>query len=502
VIRRPEPVRDLDWAPERARELGGAVVDLWGELLERLPDQPVSRDFQADEVRHAVALEVPEQPLATEALLEHLRGLALERSVHIAHPGFLAYICGAGTVPGAAAGLVAGGINQNAGGWRLSPGASEVEQRLTRWLAGRFGLPEAAGGLMVSGGAMANLVALKLARDVAAGHDVRERGVRAAPPLAVYASAESHIVIRRAADILGLGSDAVREIPADARFRMSVEDLEAAIEEDLADGTTPAAIVATAGTTQTGSIDPLPEVAELCRRHGAWMHVDACYGGPAVLAEDLRPQFEGVEHARSIAVDPHKWMYTDVPGSCVLVRELESLSASFAGTAGYIWLAEESRQGIDLGQLGPEFSRGFSALKVWMSLLAHGREAYGRRISHDAELARYLGALVEERPDFELMAPVCLSVCCFRYAPPDLRGDEEALDRLNERIMTAIQTDGRTYCSNAVLDGRFCLRACVVNFRTEAEDIEALLEVASDHGERLSPRPTGEGLPPEFSTPG
>jgi aromatic-L-amino-acid/L-tryptophan decarboxylase len=482
---RPEPVPDLDWSPERARALGEALVELWGELLERLPEQPVSRDFQLDQVRDAVGLEVPEEPMEPERLVEHLRGLALEQSVYLGHPGFLAYICGPGTVPGAAAGLVAGALNQNVGGWRLSPGASEIERHLTGWLAERFGLPAGAGGLMVAGGAMANFVGLKLARDAAAGQGVRERGMRAAPPLAIYASAESHIVIRRAADMLGLGTEVVRSIPVDERFRMRVDDLTAALEDDLEAGVTPAAIVATAGTTQTGSIDPLREVAELCRGHGAWMHVDACYGGPAVLADDLRPLFEGIEQADSIAVDPHKWMYTDVPGSCLLVRTLDSLPASFAGDAGYIWLAEEARQGIDTGQLGPDFSRGFSALKVWMSLLAHGRAAYARRISHDAALARYLGELVEERPDFELTAPVGLSICCFRYAPPDLRGDDEALDRLNERIMTAIHADGRTYCSNAVLNDRFCLRACVVNFRTEAEDLETVLDVAAEHGERL-----------------
>jgi aromatic-L-amino-acid/L-tryptophan decarboxylase len=485
VPRRPEPVRDLDWSPERARAFGEELLGLWAELLERLPEQPVSRDFHMDEVREAVALDVPEEPMEPERLVEHLRELALEQSVYLGHPGFLAYICGAGTVPGAAAGLAAGALNQNVGGWRLSPGASEIERQLTGWLAERFGLPAGAGGLMVAGGAMANFVGLKLARDAAAGHGVRERGVRAARPLALYASDESHIVVRRAADMLGVGTEAIRLIPVDGRFRMRIDDLAAAIDADLDAGVTPAAIVATAGTTQTGSIDPLPEVAKLCREHRAWMHVDACYGGPAVLADDLRSLLEGIEQADSIAVDPHKWMYTDVPGSCLLVRKLDSLPASFAGDAGYIWLAEEARQGIDTGQLGPDFSRGFSALKVWMSLLAHGRAAFERRISHDAELARYLGELVEERPDFELMAPVSLSICCFRYAPPGRKGDEEALDRLNERVMTAIHADGRTYCSNAVLNGRFCLRACVVNFRTEAEEMETLLEVAAEHGARL-----------------
>ena len=207
-----------------------------------------------------------------------------------------------------------------------------------------------------------------------------------------------------------------------------------------------------------------------------------------MLAEDLRPLLAGVERADSIAVDAHKWLYTPLLGGCVLVREAALLPASFAADASFIWLDEATLeiQGKDYVHHGPDFSRGFAALRIWLSLLAHGSEGYGRRISHDARLARYLGELVEERDDFELMTPVKLSICCFRYAPAELRGDEETLDRLNEQIMTAIQADGRVFCSNAVVDGRFGLRACIVNFRTEAEHVELLLDVAAEHGRRLA----------------
>jgi aromatic-L-amino-acid decarboxylase len=299
------------------------------------------------------------------------------------------------------------------------------------------------------------------------------------------------VVQLRAADMLGLGADAVRLVPVDGGWRMRPDALAAAIERDLAAGVTPAAVIATAGTTATGAIDPLPEIADLCERHDVHMHVDACYGGAVVLADDLRPLLKGVERADSIAVDAHKWLYTPLLGGCVLVRDRLLLPAAFAGEASYVWLDEQARQGVDLGMYGPDFSRGFAALKVWLSLLAHGSAAYGRRISHDAALARYLGELVEEHRDFELMTPISLSICCFRYAPAALRGDDEALDRLNQDLMTALMTDGRVYCSNAVLNGRFCLRACIVNFRTEAEHLELLLEAAVEHGERLA----GDGTP-------
>jgi glutamate/tyrosine decarboxylase-like PLP-dependent enzyme len=337
----------------------------------------------------------------------------------------------------------------------------------------------------VAGGAVANLVGLKVARD-RAGEDPRGSGLRAGPPLAFYASTESHVVQQRAADVLGLGSEAVRLIAVDDRWRMRPDALAEALERDLAAGVVPAAVIATAGTTATGAIDPLPDIAELCERHGASLHVDACYGGPAALADELRPLLDGIERADSIAVDAHKWLYTPLLGGCVLVRDSRQLAASFATEATYVWLDEALREGVDLTLHGPDFSRGFAALRIWLSLLAHGRAAYGRRIAHDAALARYLGELVDDHPDFELMAPVSLSICCFRYAPAALGGDEDRLDRLNERLMMAVMSDGRVYCSNAVLNGRFCLRACIVNFRTEAEHLELLLEVAAEHGARLA----------------
>ena len=292
------------------------------------------------------------------------------------------------------------------------------------------------------------------------------------------------MVIRRAADMLGLGAAAVRSVPLDGEQRMRVDALEAAIEGDVAGGALPVAVVATAGSTTTGSIDPLPEVAEVARRHGLWLHVDAAYGGAAALADDLRPLLAGLEQADSVAVDPHKWLYTPQSGGCVLVRDGAALARSFHADASYVWLDEAVRTGVDLAMHGPQFSRGFAALKIWVSLLAHGSAAYGRRISHDAALARYLGELVAEHPDFELMVPPRLSICCFRHRPAGWAHGEEALDRLNERLLTAIHADGRAYCSNAVIGGRFGLRACIVNVRTEAADVERLLAVAAELGIR------------------
>jgi aromatic-L-amino-acid decarboxylase len=488
---KPQPVKDLDWDPKRARELGEGALDIWAELLERLRDLPVSRYEGVERVRDAVALEVPEEPLALDDLLDHLSELVLERSMYPGHPRFMAYVSGAGTVPGAAADLLAAGLNANLGGWRLSPAASEIEHHLMRWFADRFGLPPGSGGILVSGGAMAAFVGLKLARDRKAGWDVRAEGVRPGQPLTIYGSEEAHSVNARAADMLGLGRDAVRTLPVDDGYRLDVDALRAAIEEDRGAGRRPIAVVGSAGTVATGSIDPLDEIARVCEENELWFHVDGAYGGPGVLAKELLPLFAGIERADSIAFDPHKWLYTPHSGGCILVRDFEDLRRSFSieEHADYVHEDKERTQsGIDAINLGPQFSRGFWALKVWVSLLAHGTRAYARRIAHDVELARYLHRRASERDEFEPMAPVTLSICCFRYVPADLRDGtdrEEYLDELNERLMTALQMSGRVYPSNAVLGGRFVLRACVVNFRTEAEDMDALLDVAAELGAAL-----------------
>jgi glutamate/tyrosine decarboxylase-like PLP-dependent enzyme len=477
VPARPEPVRDLDWPAERARALADGAVELWQELLSGLRERPVTRPWREADVRAAVQVDVPAEPFGDAELLAYLRTLALDQSVYLGHPGFLAYICGAGTVPAPVADLLAAAINQNVGGWRISPGATEVELQCTRWLAARLGLPDGAGGHFVTGGAMANLIGLKVARDAALPSAVEDGVDR---PLAIYASQEAHAVIARAADILGLGRAAVRPVPVDEQLRMRPDALAAMLADDDAQ---PMAIVGTAGTTTTGAIDPLPALADLAAAHGAWFHVDAAYGGAAMLADDLRPLLAGIERADSLAIDPHKWLYISAPCGCVLLRDHGRLGPSFAADGSYIWMAEQARQGLDIGQTGPDFSRGFLALKVWVSLLAHGHGAYGRRISHDAALARYLGELVEAHPDFELLCPPSLSICCFRHIRDGLSDLE--LDALNQRLMTAVQSDGRVYCSNAVVHGRFGLRACIVNFRTEAEEMELLLDVAAEHAAQL-----------------
>jgi aromatic-L-amino-acid decarboxylase len=489
-VERPGRVPELDWSGSEARELGDAVVGLWAEMLDRLRELPAGQRRTVEEVRSGVLRPIPDEPMPRSELVDYLRTLMFDNATFTGHPGFVAYISGSGTVPGTAADLVMAAMNQNVGGWRLSPAGTEIEQHLLRWFGHRLGLPETAGGMITSGGAMAAFIGLKAARDAMAGWDIREAGVAAGPPMTLYASAEVHDVNSRAADMLGLGASAVRLIPTDGRQRMRVDALAEAIAKDVREGCRPFAVVATAGTVGTGAIDPLPEIADLCDEHGLWLHVDGAYGGVAALTDALRPRFAGIERADSVVLDPHKWLYTPHSGGALVVRDFERLRDAFVLDPSYTHEDKEATgRGIDYYAYGPQFSRGFHALKVWVSLLAHGWEAYQRRIVHDCEVAAYLHRLAEAHPELETLGEQSLSIACFRYVPPGLPegpAREEHLNELNERLMIRLQQSDRVFPSNAVIDGRFAIRACIVNFRTEAEDMEALVEESVRFGRELA----------------
>jgi len=476
-------VADLDWSPERARSFGGRVLDLYAGLLTEIADGPASPRVTTASVRAAVGTTIPEEPLDDEALLTHLQAI-LDHSLRPGSGGFLAYISGGGTVPGALVDLLASGLNANVGGWVLSPAATEVELQLVRWLCDRFGLPPGSGGQLASGGSLANLSALKLARDHA-DEAIRLSGVAGRPPLTFYATGETHFTVDRAADVLGLGEQAVRKVAVDEGLAMRVDDLERLIQADLDAGARPAAIIATAGTTGTGAIDPIEAIADVAERVGAWLHVDAAYGGAVAVSDTLRALLCGIERADSISFDAHKWLYAPVVSAFVLVRDQASLSRSFSAHAAYVEQDREvADRGVDLGFEGLQLSRAFGALRVWVALLAHGRAAFARRIEHDVALTNWLARQVDATPGLELACPPSLSICCFRYLPEGAT-DEGYLDRLNTRVMTELQLDGRVFPSNALVHGRTTIRSCIVSYRTEAAHLRLLLDLTCEIGARI-----------------
>lgn len=485
-VARPEPVGDLNWSPDEAASLGHGTVELWAEFLKALPELPVHRGFSTAEVAKGVAWDVPDAPDDLEHLLSDTRSMMLDWSMYPGHGGFFGYVSGAGTIPGAAADLVASGLNNNVGGWRLSPGLTELEQRLLRWFASGLGLPPTAGGYLTSGGSAANHDALVVARDVKANWDVRKLGVGAGPRLTVYAATTVHDTVQRGADMAGMGFDAVRMIPVDELDHVDVAAMRTAIESDLAAGHQPICVIGSAGTVGTGAIDDLDAIADIADEFDLWFHVDGAVGAVGALVEGLRDRFQGIARADSVSLDPHKWLYVPIACGMLLVRDDADLSRSFHIDPSYtVENKDRMHSGVDTHIRSPFFTRSAATLKLWWSLRAHGWGAYQRRMIHDCTLARYLHDLAEAHPRLEATNEPELMIGTYRYVPAGAHTPEQ-VDDLNQRIMEQLQYSGRVYPSNAVMDGRFVLRACIVNYRSEAEDIEALVDLTVRIGDELA----------------
>lgn len=382
-------------------------------------------------------------------------------------PRFFGYVFGSGEPVAALGDLLASVLNQNVTAWRSAPAAVTVEQTVVRWLAEAVGCAGFAGSLC-GGGSAANLMALAMAREAKA--PANEKGVQ---PGFVYASEEVHMSIPKAVALLGLGRANLRSVPTDERFRMLPERLDAVLTEDRRAGKRPIAVVASAGTVNTGAIDSLAEIAKIARRHGAWLHVDGAYGALAAIA--VPEKFAGLELADSLSLDPHKWLYQPVDCGCLLLKDAAAARAAFAYSGDYARsLTQDPVEGFAFFEESLELSRRFRALKLWLSLRYHGLAAFRAAIAADLEHAQLLASRISATPGLELLAPVELSAVCFRYRVAGK--PEEALNRLNAAILQRVLARGRVYISNASLRGRFALRACITNHRTSDADVEAVVE--------------------------
>ena len=486
----PRPVRyaALDPSADQIREMGADAVEWMARYYDSLQspgDVPVYPRTTSAQLKLLVDERLPQDGLAVSQLLARFREVIVPGSRHNGHPRFFGYVSAPGTAVAAIADLLASVLNANVTAWRSAPAATEIEHLAIDWIREALGCDAGAGGLFLSGGSMANLTALAAARHRHCGEAIAAAGARALPaPLRVYISAEGHHSTDKAASLLGIGYANVRHVAVDDRFRMDVEDLNRKIAEDRAAGMEPFFVVASAGTVVTGAVDPLRAIAEVARRERLWMHVDACYGGFARLAPSVRSLFDGLEEADSIALDPHKWLYLPADVGCLIYRDPAALRSAFALGADYTRvMAETPEEAFAFWDYGPELSRRFRALKVWMVLAHAGARQIGDAIEANLDCARHLAELVDASDDLELMAPVELSIFCFRYLPPESRSarprpaaEEDAIDRLNERILLAIQHGGSSYLSNASIRGRFALRGCVLNYRTTRRDMEILLD--------------------------
>jgi glutamate/tyrosine decarboxylase-like PLP-dependent enzyme len=416
---------------------------------------------------------LPQEGTDFEKALGMLTETAVEFSRHSAHPRFFGYVSSPGNAVNAMGSMVASALNINVTGWRSAPVGTEIERLTIRWLQEMIGFPTSAGGLLVSGGSMANFAGLAAARSAKAPGDVVRDGLGGAR-MRLYVSEEGHFSVRKAAAMLGIGTANVRSVRTNDRQQMDLEDLARRLREDRAAGYLPFCVVAAAGTVASGAVDPIAAIAKFARAENLWLHVDGAYGGFAALAPGARQLFEGIAEADSVALDPHKWLYLPMGSGCVLYRDPETARATFSANAEYTRvMGLEHDEAFVFWDYGPELSRPFRALDLWLLVKTVGARALGEAIAENIACAKYFEELVRGTDDFEMLAPVELSIFCFRYRPRGFAGN---LDTLNESTMLALQRAGSSYVSNARIAGKFALRGCVLNYRTTRRDMEVLLE--------------------------
>ena len=471
----------LHMPADEFRRVGHALVEEVAGFLESIGERPVTPGETPAQVQAAIGADagLPDEGASAEQLVASASRLLFGHSLLIGHPRFFGYITSSPAPIGMLADFLAAAVNPNLGSWRLSPLGTEIEAQTVRWIAELLGYGNPCGGLLVSGGNMANMVGLLAARAAAADWDVRARGVAEGRPMRVYASAETHTWLQKGSDLAGLGTDAVRWIPTDDGLRMRVDALREAIARDVEAGALPMMVVATAGSVSTGAVDPIADISAACRERGVWLHVDGAYGAFAAAVPGAPEGLRALQLADSVAVDPHKWLYAPLEAGCVLVRDPERLRATFAYHPPYYHFGQEATNYVDLG---PQNSRGFKALKVWLALQQVGRRGYVRMIGDDMALARRLHEVAAAHPELEAQTQ-SLSISTFRYVPTALRGTigepgtERQLNALNEALLERIQSSGEAFVSNAVIRGRYVLRACVVNINTTRADVEAVPEI-------------------------
>lgn len=471
-----------DW--EALRRTFHDAVDQAIDHLRGIRQKPVWQPTP-EAVKERLAADLPRDPTDLDRLLSLFAQDILPYGTGNIHPRFFGWVHGSGTLAGALGEMLAGFMNCNVGGREHV--AVHVERQVIRWCKEIFSFPEESSGLLTSGTSMGTVIALAAARAARAGADVRRRGMAAAPRLTGYASSEAHSCIAKAFELLGIGQEALRLIPVDKTFALSAARLAERIAADRAAGDAPAIVVASAGTVNTGAIDELDAVADLCRAQGLWLHVDAAFGGLAVLVPEYRDRLAAIARADSVAFDFHKWLQVPYDAGCVLVKDEAAHRAAFAGRRAYLAQAKLGLAGGDpwFCDYGPELSRGFRALKIWFTIKAYGIDRLAEVIARNCRQAAELGRAVAESEDLELLAPVPLNIVCFRFVGADLPARD--LDLLNEAIVAQLQLRGIAAPSTTKIHGKLAIRVALTNHRTTSEDLAILLAAVRRLGAELAP---------------
>jgi len=472
-----------DLSPEEARAAFHRVADLIADYFEGVGDYPVRPRIEPGEIAAALPAAPPEEPEPLDAVLDDYKRLLEPNVTHWNHPGFLAYFGITGSAPGVMGEALAAALNVNAMLWRSGPAPTELEERCCDWLRQLLGLPAGLHGHINDTASTSSLVALAAARD-RLGADIRRRGMAGRddlPALTVYLSDQAHSSIDKAALVLGLGMDHVRRVQSDGNFRMRPDALREAVARDRAEGRRPMAVVATAGTTSSTSVDPLVEIARFCAEEDLWLHVDAAYAGSAAVCPELRHLFAGWERADSIVVNPHKWLFVPIDCSVLFVRDLAALKAAFALVPEYLRTAET--EVTNLMDLGFQLGRRFRSLKLWMVLRAFGASGIRERIRGHCRLAQELGDRVRTHPRFELVAPVPFSTVCLRARLDGVAPEEE--DRFNERLLDEVNAAGPVFLSHTRLGDRYVIRVAIGNLKTTRREIDTVWRLLTEGEERL-----------------
>ncbi len=485
----PSPSSDSIGLSASEREaLGRAALDWVLEYFNAASDPPVYPTVSAAELAEIVDEALPQDPQPAAAVLREFATLA-SLGRNNGHPGMFGYVQSSASFAGVAADFLTSALNQNVTSWRSAPSATAVEHQVIDWMKAMSGFDASAGGILLSGGSLANFTGLAVALRASTDADLNQHGVGALPGKPrIYASAMAHMSIPKAAALLGIGRDAVRLVPVDPDFRMDVEALRKQIASDRAAGLHPVCVVGNAGEVNTGAIDPLGAIADVCAESGVWFHIDGSYGGFAARSPRAAAALSAIGRADSLSLDPHKWLYAPLDAGCLLVRDPLHLKRSFAQGAAYVdVIADRDMSEFAFWDHGPELSRRFRALKIWFILKCHGARAITAAIDDNIAVAQHLAADIDAADDFERLAPAPLSIVCFRYAPAARRGNRDALNTMNRALMVDVQRDGAAYLSNAMIGADFALRACVVNYRTQASDMNALLETIRRVAGRTNP---------------
>lgn len=461
-----------DW--EQFRRVAHGALDEAIDYLRDVRQRPVWQPVPP-EVKQRLDVSLPQHPQELTESYRDLRELVLPYPSGNIHPRFWGWVHGTGLASGLIAEIMGAAMNSNCGG--RDHGGLYVERQVVDWCRQIVGYPAASSGIVVSGTSMGSVIGLAVARNAKAGCDVRAEGIAGAPkPLVTYASSEAHSSVAKALELLGLGRNSLREIPVDHKFAIDTLALRQAIDEDRRAGRQPFCVIGCAGTVNTGGMDDLSALADICQSEGIWFHVDAAFGALCGLSETLRPMIAGIGRSDSVAFDFHKWMYVQYDAGCVLVRDGKLHQKAFATRPDYLQHLDRGLAGGGewFTDLGPELSRSFRALKIWFALKTHGASGFARMIEKNCRQAQYLAKLVQANPPLELLAAPTLNVVCFRYSPSDMTAEE--VDRLNRDIVADLQERGIAAPSTTRINGKVAIRVAITNHRSRRDDFDLLVE--------------------------